>query len=382
MSREGCLEVEVSSGKAWVLSSKIGDLQRIDAVFFDCDGVLVDVRESYNATTIETVKFVAKSLMGLDVPNSLPLRRVVLELKRSGGFNNDWDVSYALLLGIYTYLSREEMETVSANASPSDRERILLEDIQRRVSESSWQRVGEAIVDLGKRADSTGLVSVEKTLTNEGYGQLLDAAKRLLGYPVEVSIVVRVFDETFSGPQLFRQKFKVEPKFHTGRGFVERETPTISLETLSRLVARVGRERIGIISGRDYDSARKTLGELLNNFESKNLLFLMVDPSHGADEGKSSEPLLNKPNPEILLKAVETLGRFQCCLYVGDSAEDLIMVQRANKVLPRFAFAGVYDLVDFKDEVCSYFLKMGADMVLPSVNDLPELLDILGGLKQ
>jgi len=382
MSRERYVEVEVSSGKAWVLSSKISGLQRIDSIFFDCDGVLVDVRESYDATTIETVKFVAKKLMGLDVPNSLPFRRVVLELKRSGGFNNDWDVSYALLLGIHTYLSGEEVETVYANTSPAARERILLEGIQPRFSESSWQRVGEAIMNLARRADSTGLVSLEKTLTKEGYGELLNEAKRLLGHPVEASIVARVFDEIFYGPQLFRQKFKVEPKFYTRRGFVERETQAISLETLSRLVARFGRERIGIISGRDYDSAKKTLGELLDNFEFRNLLFLMVDSSHGSGEGKSYEPLLNKPNPEILLKAVETLGRFQCCLYIGDSAEDLIMVQRANKILPRFAFAGACDLVNFKDEVCSYFVKMGAEVVFPSVNDLPELLDIIGGLKQ
>jgi phosphoglycolate phosphatase-like HAD superfamily hydrolase len=381
MSREGYMEFKISSGKAWVLSSRIRDLQRIDAIFFDCDGALIDVRESYNATIVETVKFLAKSLLGLDVLSFIPLRRAILELKRSGGFNNDWVVSYALLLGIYTYLPREEGGTVSPNTSSTNRGGILSEGIQPPISETSWQRVGEALMNLARRADSTGLISLEKALTEDGHGQLLSEAKKLLGYPVEASIVSRVFDEIFYGPQLFRQKFKIEPKFYVGRGFVERDTLAVSREVLSRLAARVGRERIGIISGRDWDSAKKTLGELLNDFESKNLLFLMVDPSHGAVEARNSEPILNKPNPEILLKAVEMLGRFQCCLYVGDSAEDLMMVQRANKGLPRFAFAGVYDLVDFKDEVCSQFLEMGAEMVLPSVNNLPELLDTLGGWK-
>jgi len=368
MPREGYTQVKVPSGQAWILSPRISDLQKVDMVFFDCDGVLIDVRESYDATTIETVKFLARKLMSIDIPNSLALRRVVLELKRSGGFNNDWDVSYVLLLALYVYLPKEG---VAGDAPPTDGEGV--------VSKALWQRVGERIMYLAGRADSTGLASVERTLIEEGYGEPLDTVKRLLGYPVEDSIVARLFDEIFYGPQLFRQKFKVEPKFYVGRGFIEKETPTVSREVLTRLINHIGKERIGIISGRDRDSAKKTLGELLNSFESRNLLFLMVDPDYGAAGEKSSGPLPSKPDPEILLKAVESLGPFQCCLYVGDSAEDLMMVQRANKILPRFAFAGVYGLVNFKDEACSYFLEGRADMVLPSVNDLPGLLDFLGG---
>ena len=134
MPREGYTQVKVPSGQAWILSPRISDLQKVDMVFFDCDGVLIDVRESYDATTIETVKFLARKLMSIDIPNSLALRRVVLELKRSGGFNNDWDVSYVLLLALYVYLPKEG---VAGDAPPTDGEGV--------VSKALWQRVARGL---------------------------------------------------------------------------------------------------------------------------------------------------------------------------------------------------------------------------------------------
>ena len=389
MFRDGYSEVKVQSGQAWVLSSKIRDLQKIDSIFFDCDGVLVDVRESYDATIIETVRLLAKGLMLPDIPDSVPIKRVILELKRSGGFNNDWNVSYALLLSIYVFLE-EALDVTPLILSSVDRERILLRNIQSysnctspnlTLPEFTWNSVSQLMISLARRADSTGIVSLERILLDEGHEEALRSVKKLLGYPVETSIVGRVFDEIFYGPDLFRKKFGIDPKFYNGIGLVEMEIPAVSQEALRRLIAHVGKERVGIVSGRDYISAEKTLGELIKSFDSDNLLFLMVDPDHSGKNVKSPEPLLNKPDPEILIRAVKRLDRFQCFLYVGDSAEDLIMVQRANKIARGFFFAGIYALANFKDEVCSYFLEKGADIVLPSVNDLPELLEIIGEWK-
>jgi phosphoglycolate phosphatase-like HAD superfamily hydrolase len=94
------------------------------------------------------------------------------------------------------------------------------------------------------------------------------------------------------------------------------------------------------------------------------------------------QPLLNKPNPEIIIRAVNNTGSFRRCLYVGDSAEDLIMAQRANSIAPKFAFAGVYSSVNFKNKIRSYFLTEGADMIIPSVNTLPEVLREIGEMEK
>jgi phosphoglycolate phosphatase-like HAD superfamily hydrolase len=148
------------------------------------------------------------------------------------------------------------------------------------------------------------------------------------------------------------------------------------------LKRRFTKRKMGIISGRDYISASKTLGSLMNNFEKNNLVFLMDKTSHEATKQEHLKPLPNKPNPEIIIEAAKNMGLFRQCLYVGDSAEDLIMVQRANKIASRFAFAGVYDSVNSKEEIQSHFLSEKADILMPSVNSLPDVLVKIGEIEE
>ncbi len=64
---------------------------RMDAIIFDMDGTLVDVSKSYRAAIKKSVgEFSGKSIVEGDIN----------ELKALPGFNNDWDVSYALSFGI------------------------------------------------------------------------------------------------------------------------------------------------------------------------------------------------------------------------------------------------------------------------------------------
>ena len=367
MLREAYVEVKVGSGSAWILSSRLSDLGTIDVLFFDCDGVLVDVRDSYDAAIIETVRLVSERLLGRELPKDVPSRRNILDLKRSGGFNNDWHVSYALLLGLYAYYPKAPSSTKTSNPSSP--------------VQNSWQSVDSYMTSLAKKADPSGIKSIERILLTDGYGVSLGHAKKILGYPVEASIVGRVFDEIFYGRELFTHKFGLEPEYYSGRGLVELESPAVTKDTLDKLAAKIGVERFGIISGRDRASADKTLSGLMTSFVERNLIFLLVDPDHSG-RGRVVGPFLNKPDPKILFNAVRGLSGFRYMVYVGDSAEDLLMVRLANQTLPKFLFIGVYGLTNFKDETCTYFMDNGADGVISSVNDLPTLLETIGGTRQ
>ena len=43
----------------------INDAKDIDAIIFDCDGVLVDITETYDTAINETVSYILKDILGI-----------------------------------------------------------------------------------------------------------------------------------------------------------------------------------------------------------------------------------------------------------------------------------------------------------------------------
>lgn len=62
---------------------------RVDAVVLDIDGVLVDVAESYRRAIVESVQRVYEETIEIED---------VQLFKDAGGFNNDWELTYAAAL--------------------------------------------------------------------------------------------------------------------------------------------------------------------------------------------------------------------------------------------------------------------------------------------
>jgi len=82
---------------------------------------------------------------------------------------------------------------------------------------------------------------------------------------------------------------------------------------------------------------------------------------------------IGKPEPYGLWRAVRAMGEFRRALYVGDSAEDALMVERARDA--RFEFIGVYGTGYGAREKIAWFRARRAAAILPTVNELPELFD-------
>src|SRR5438093_12729855 len=70
-----------------------------DCALFDVDGVLIDVRRSYNAAIKKTVEYMLKSITGRSFRN-LVSDQIILKFRASGGFNNDTDTTYAITLAM------------------------------------------------------------------------------------------------------------------------------------------------------------------------------------------------------------------------------------------------------------------------------------------
>ena len=78
-------------------------MNKIKAVIFDMDGVLVDVSESYDKTIMKTAGF----FLGKDVSRS-----DVNKIRSLGGFNNDWALTWELLRRAGREISRSRVIAV------------------------------------------------------------------------------------------------------------------------------------------------------------------------------------------------------------------------------------------------------------------------------
>ena len=111
----------------------------------------------------------------------------------------------------------------------------------------------------------------------------------------------------------------------------------------------------------DRDTVALPLANLLSNYG----ISVWID---------KSEINLGKPHPFALLKCTEGLLSFRFAIYVGDSMEDAIMVERAKFNDQRYLFCGVYTYSIKEKKQISDFIERGADLIIPSVVELPTIL--------
>ncbi|MGI0051146.1 MAG: HAD family hydrolase [Nitrososphaeraceae archaeon] len=321
----------------------------IDYIIFDIDGVLIDVKKSYNEAIKNTVKFVVRNLIKKDLKD-LITDQIILKFRQTGGFNNDTDTSYAIILALLSY-----------------------PDLQNANLE-------KFLIDVAEHADETGIDSVEKyikKLTSNkifpNYLKNIDKILDYLNYPGKVgdSIVSTIFDEFFYGKELFLKRYKIKSKYYFGNPLIENDRIVITDNTIRKLIERFN-SKIAMVSGRSKIAAAYALDNKFYLLNEKNSIFL-------EDEDRK----FAKPNPYGLKKVINKINTRNDILYCGDSIEDLIMARRAEdelnqknlKTKTSIVFCGIYGCSSNKDELISKFMEKKADIIIKSVNDLPHILN-------
>ena len=232
----------------------------VKALFFDMDGVLVDVSRSYRRAVEETVKqFTGRRL----------LSSTIQRYKNIGGFNDDWKLTHAI------------------------------------------------ITDTGMS--------------------------------VPLSRVVEAFQKRYRGDEW--------------NGFIAEEPALIQTATLNRLHAN-GRA-MGIVTGRPEAEAKWTV----NRFGWKRYFPLIV--------AKEKQEKRFKPDPFPLQHALVMLneaGRIvhpEEAVYVGDSVDDMTCARKAG--VRAIGFIPPY--IKNREEMASLLHERGADVVIYTLEELPELVD-------
>jgi HAD superfamily phosphatase len=297
------------------------------------DGVLIDTRLSYNLAIKKTVKYVL-DLLNSPKTNQPISDNIILKMRRTGGFNNDTDTTYALILA----------SLVSQLTNAKELDRLLF--------------------DVTNNIDARGIISVERYLSTVYSGATVEKIKHKLSYPGPIgrSIVTTVFDEVFYGTKLFKQRYDIYPQYYIGDGLIDNERIIITKSTARFLLNRFNNS-IGVVSGRSKLAFEYSVQSRLSVFNKEACIFLEDEPRKNA-----------KPNPYGIRKAMKQMG-IKRSIYVGDSVEDIIMVEKAKEFGLDVQFIGVYGSSSKPRETINALKLNGAELVLRSVNKLPNILN-------
>lgn len=388
--------------QVYIRLDKQNQLKDIDATIFDCDGVLIDIRDSYNRAIAKTVDYIFRVFLERSIPESLVSDDLIFRLRKSGGFNNDWDAVYGILMFVLCNLPertvhkiRKHIERAKWQSDPfrrlfSVKEVSMMNSELDSLDEKFFGALIDRLIEFTELLDMTGVESVDKNLArvlgnSEDCLRFHEILKNFLYDKggVGKGIIATVFEEFFCGSKLFLETYGIKPRFYEGQGTIENERTILQPETLDKLASIFGKESFGVASGSKIEPARHSLGSLLNRFNPESLVFL--DDVEKVERELSNKGdfkgNLKKPSPFALFKASRGFHSFKFALCVGDSAEDVMMVKEAIQTDPRFLSAGVYRYSRPKDEIIRSFLDLECDLILPSVNELPLVLKKISGEK-
>ncbi|MDA1346861.1 MAG: phosphatase [Crenarchaeota archaeon] len=313
----------------YIDDSSINVLNEIDAVIFDCDGVLIDITKSYDSAIIKTTRYVLENFAKINDSIDVDFK-IIDGFKSTGGFNDEVDLTYAAIISLVAAKKLEKDQT-------------------------------SFIFDVIKNSDSSGIESVEKYLDNQVD---ISDIKKQLSYPGthHENTLYQIFDQLFYGPELYQKLFGNNSKF-SEPGLIEQDDVILN-DLLIKQLQKKFDSKIAILTGRGKESASYSLKTLLEKFDLKNSMFL---------EDESRE--LAKPNPQSLLDSIKGMNSIST-LYVGDSMEDFIMAKKVTDLGSKTTFCGIIGTSKNPQEKLELFKQNGAILVLDSINLIPKILNL------
>ena len=300
-----------------------------DSIIFDCDGVLVDITNSYDQTIVKTAKYVLETLAKINDSIQIDFK-IIDGFKSTGGFNDEVDLTYAAILSI-----------VAAKKLKKDQTEFI-----------------NLVID---NSDSTGIKSVETFIKNQvDISEIIEQ----LSYPGshKDNILYQIFDQLFYGPELYSKLFQNTSKF-SEPGLIENDVVIFNNDLADKLGNKF-HNQISMVTGRGKESVKYSLKHLLDKFDLQNSMFL-------EDEARE----LAKPNPQSLVNSITGMNS-KSCLYVGDSMEDFIMAKKATILGNKTTFCGIIGTSKNPEEKLQLFEQNEAILVLDSINLLPKVLNL------
>ncbi|RLM90267.1 TIGR01548 family HAD-type hydrolase [Halobellus sp. Atlit-38R] len=283
-----------------------------DAVVLDIDGVLLDVADSYRRAIVESVERLYDRTIDRDD---------VQLFKDAGGFNNDWDVTYAAAL----YVLVDEREPIGLSTFTDQIE-----------SQGGGLDAAEAVASA--HLDDEVLAAVREEWDREGLRE--------------------AFQALYLGADLYRELEGGEPPFETA-GYIHDEPIILDPETIDRLRQHAD---VGVLTGRPAAEADIALDRVGLSVPDEHR-FTMDDWEAG------------KPHPHALVTLAERFDA-DSVAFAGDTLDDVKTAVNAAESDPEREYYGIGVLTGglTGESGRRAYEAAGAATVVDSVNDLPTLL--------
>jgi HAD superfamily hydrolase (TIGR01548 family) len=312
---------------------------QVDAVVLDIDGVLVDVADSYRRAIVESIARVHGDTIE---------KAAIQSFKDAGGFNNDWELSYAAALFV---LARREGLDIDV--------------------ETFTDRIAAKRAESDDTESADGLDAAEAVVDDA----LSEEARERARADWNPERLREVFQQLYLGADLYAEIEGEEPDPHfDAPGFIHDEPVLLESDTLDALADYP----IGVVTGRPADEA--------DIAQRRAGLDVPVDRRFTMDDWEEG-----KPHPRALVTLAERFdaeaqsassNRTQSddadsVVFVGDTLDDVKTARNAAEEDSDRDYFGVGVLTGglTGEEGRRKYEEAGADAVIDSVNDLPELLE-------
>ena len=306
-------------------------ISKFDSIIFDCDGVLVDIRKSYDYAINKTISAIMKDIFNDNVSDIIN-SKILYSLKASGGFNDEVSVVYTAIL------------TLTAS----------------RKTNIPFEKL---IIDVIENSDESGITSIDNFFINSKID--LKEIKNKLDYTNsrKESYIHKMFNQLFYGPELYEEIFNEKSSF-SEKPLIDKDDIVLDENLMSKLKNRFGK-KISTVTGRGNFAFSYSMKDFLENFDIEHSVFLEDRPLD-----------LAKPNPDSLIESISGINS-KCVLYVGDSMEDLKMVEKCKDKGLDVSFCGIYGSSDEPELKYELFRKNNASFIIESIQELPKALNLV-----
>ncbi|HDP69867.1 MAG TPA: hypothetical protein ENN38_03540 [Actinobacteria bacterium] len=278
--------VDVNSN-VWVKKFSFDLFKKIDSLVLDIDGVILDVTSSFRVAITKTTQFYFKNILKWPGEAILISPEETQLFKLAGGFNNDWELTYAVIafyLGKSVSLSSQDLNVL-------------------------WKK-GRSLKGFTKEIKRLGggIASAEDIILSDS--EYKGRIKALWNR----NLIKQIFQEFYAGMDWCEKLYGFSPEFIKEKGLLNKEKVIISKDLVEKFYPKVS-----VITGRIKEEAEVAL-------EKANLSNVISFEKVLSDDGG-----IRKPNPKMLVSLSDKMNT-GVGVYVGDTPDDLEMVNNFKKL--------------------------------------------------